>query len=62
MHKRNRQGERTMVKAFFLGAYEFRQCFTTSFVGEQNEHLKYKWYDRGRDLSHWLTLRRYEEV
>lgn len=51
-----------MVKAFFLGAYEFRQCFTTSFVGEQNEHLKYKWYDRGRDLSHWLTLRRYEEA
>ena len=42
-------------RAFALGFSEFRLSITTHFDGEPLE-----WYDRGRDLAHKLTLRRYE--
>jgi hypothetical protein len=41
--------------AFFLGLREFRLSVTTHFDDDLLE-----WYDRGRDLAHRATLRRYE--
>lgn len=46
-----------MFKAFFLGMREFRLSMTT---GYGNEALR-ECYDKGRDLAHRLTLRRYED-
>lgn len=44
------------IKAFFLGAFEFRRAFTTHF---QSWHLLNS-YDAGREWAHRLTLRRFE--
>jgi len=49
-----------MVRAFLLGIYEFRRDCTTSFVGQPDEQSKYNWYDRGRELAHKVTRRRYD--
>jgi len=43
------------LRAFWLGVVEFRSDLTTHFDGELIE-----WYDRGRDLAHALTMRRYD--
>jgi len=51
-----------MIIAFLLGMIEFRRDCTTSFVGQEREHSKYRAYDLGRDLSHRMTFRHYEEV
>lgn len=50
------------LHALMLGMREFRQSFTTSFVGQPNEHALYAAYDQGRDLAHRLTFRRFEEA
>jgi hypothetical protein len=49
------------LRAFALGVYEFRRDATTSFYGQPNEVVLYDSYDRGRDLAHRLTLRRWDE-
>lgn len=46
------------VKAFLLGMYEFRRSFTQ---GYESYSLRES-YDKGRDLAHALTLRRYEDI
>lgn len=46
------------LKAFFLGMYEFRRSFTQ---GHKSYSLRES-YDKGRDLAHALTLRRYEDI
>lgn len=46
------------TRAFFLGLYEFRRMFTTSF----NTHQEYEWYDKGRDLAHRLTGRYWDDL
>lgn len=46
------------LKAFFLGVYEFRRSFTQ---GYENDELR-ECYDKGRDLAHALTSRRYEDI
>lgn len=43
------------LRAFLLGMYEFRTDATTHFP-----HPLINTYDRGRDLAHRLTLRRYD--
>lgn len=43
------------IKAFCLGMIEFRSTVTTHFDGDLIET-----YDRGRDLAHRLTFRRFE--
>ena len=45
-----------IIRAYVMGLYEFRRMFTTSF--DTNE--EYKYYDRGRDLAHALTLRHFD--
>ena len=45
------------ARAFFLGAAEFRSSLTTSL----DDHDSADAYDRGRELAHRLTLRRYEQ-
>lgn len=44
------------VHAFCLGVWEFRRGVTTSFDGALIEY-----YDRGREMAHLLTLRRFEQ-
>ena len=46
-----------LLKAFFVGMSEFRISMTTSY---NNENMRVA-YDRGRDMAHRLTLRRYED-
>ena len=48
--------------AFLLGMVEFRHDLTTGFVGgdDLSEFEWYAVYDRGRDLAHRLTRRRYD--
>lgn len=46
------------LKAFFLGMREFR-CSLTQ--GYEDEDLRES-YDKGRDLAHAITLRRYEDI
>ena len=48
------------MREFLLGIYEFRRDWTTSFVGQPNEESKYNCYDRGRELAHLLTLRKWD--
>jgi hypothetical protein len=43
------------LNAFWLGLQEFRRSVTTHFAADLIED-----YDRGRELAHMLTLRRYE--
>lgn len=43
------------IHAFLRGVSEFRSDFTTYFGADLIET-----YDRGRELAHALTLRRYE--
>ena len=45
------------VAAFFRGVYEFRRSFTTGY----NDYRLYEAYDRGRELAHALTFRRFEQ-
>jgi len=45
-----------IIYAFYLGMKEFRQNFTTETPGYLNA------YERGRDLAHRLTLRKYEDT
>lgn len=44
-----------MIRAFILGMVEFRSDFTSYFEGR---YLLA--YDRGRELMHRLTLRRFD--
>jgi hypothetical protein len=44
-------------KAFLLGMREFRSMWTTSY----DDLDVMETYDRGRDLAHRLTLRRFED-
>jgi hypothetical protein len=46
-----------MLRAFILGILEFRHDVTTAL--EWPEILA---YDRGRDLAHRVTLRRFEQA
>jgi hypothetical protein len=45
----------TRLRAFLLGMREFRTDFTTNPGDDLIED-----YDRGRDLAHALTLRRWD--
>jgi hypothetical protein len=47
-------------RAFVLGVREFRSDLTTSFVGHPDEYRMYEAYDKGRDLAHRVTLRRFD--
>jgi hypothetical protein len=42
------------LKAFLLGLAEFRSSFTTNRDGNESA------YDRGRELAHRVTLRRFD--
>ena len=44
------------VRAFMLGMYEFRRDLTTHFDTDYMLEI----YDRGRDLAHRITLRKYD--
>lgn len=44
------------LMAFLKGVREFRRSFTTHY---DDDNLL-EWYDRGRELAHVVTLRRYE--
>ena len=44
------------IRAFLNGAKEFRTDFTTSY----DDPDTLDWYDRGRDMAHRLTFRRYD--
>ncbi|QXN71160.1 hypothetical protein RCDURKIN_104 [Rhodobacter phage RcDurkin] len=44
------------LKAFFLGMFEFRTSWTTSY----DDYDLMETYDRGRELAHRLTFRRFE--
>jgi hypothetical protein len=44
------------LKAFLLGVKEFRTTFTTSY----DDYDLMEAYDRGRELAHVVTLRRYD--
>lgn len=44
------------LKAFFLGMTEFRTSWTTSY----DDDALMETYDRGRELAHALTFRRFE--
>jgi len=46
------------IRAFILGAKEFRLSMTTHF----NDLALCDAYDRGRDFAHMITFRHYEEV
>lgn len=43
------------LRAFLLGMWEFRRMVTSHFDGALMER-----YDRGREMAHRLTLRRFE--
>lgn len=45
------------IKAFLLGMTEFRLSFTTYFADADLADA----YDRGRELAHKLTFRRFEQ-
>lgn len=45
-----------MFKAFMLGMVEFRKSFTT----HHDDLALADAYDRGRDMAHRLTLRKFE--
>lgn len=45
------------IKAFALGIWEFRTAFTTHY----NDYTLLEWYDRGRELTHKATFRRFEQ-
>jgi hypothetical protein len=44
------------IRAFILGIIEFRLSVTTHY-----DYPLIEAYDRGRELAHWLTFRRYDE-
>lgn len=44
------------IQAFVLGMYEFRRDLTTHFDAD----ALIETYDKGRDLAHRLTLRKYD--
>lgn len=44
------------IAAFILGMIEFRTDLTTSF----DDYDLLETYDRGRDMAHRLTLRRWD--
>lgn len=43
------------VKAFLMGIIEFRLDVTTHFDDSLIEY-----YDKGRDLMHWVTFRKFD--
>ena len=45
-----------MIKAFFLGVWEFKLAFTTNCSPHDEA------YDVGRELAHRLTLRHFEQL
>lgn len=45
-----------MIKAFLLGMVEFRNSFTT----RHDDLSLSESYDRGRDMAHRLTFRKFE--
>lgn len=45
-----------MIRAFMLGAWEFRRAFTTAVP----HHLLLA-YDAGREFAHCVTLRHFED-
>ena len=45
------------LKAFFLGMFEFRTSWTTSY----DDYDLMETYDMGRELAHRLTFRKFEE-
>ena len=45
------------LRAFLNGMLEFRTSWTTNYPDDALMET----YDRGRDLAHRLTFRRYEE-
>jgi hypothetical protein len=47
----------SLITAFLQGMTEFRLSMTTSQPDEDH----YEAYDRGRDLAHKLTLRKFED-
>lgn len=47
----------SLITAFLQGITEFRLSMTTS----QPDQDHYEAYDRGRDLAHKFTLRRYDD-
>ncbi len=46
----------TQTRAFLRGMQEYRQSITTSSASYRMRDT----YDRGRDLAHRLTFRRYD--
>jgi len=44
------------IGAFINGMWEFRRAFTTRY----NDYRLYEAYDKGRDLAHAITFRRFE--
>lgn len=44
------------IRAFIKGVLEFRSSVTTHY----DDLSLMDWYDRGRELAHVLTLRRFE--
>lgn len=44
-------------RCFWLGVREFRSAWTTHFDDYENQLA----YDKGRELAHMLTFRRYEQ-
>lgn len=46
------------VQAFILGMREFRISMTTAYA----DYGLRESYDKGRDMAHALTLRRYDAV
>lgn len=47
------------IKAFLMGMLEFRSCVTPNYGDDYDLLLA---YDRGRDLAHRVTLRRFEDA
>lgn len=45
------------LRAFLAGIREFRSSFTLAYPGDDELSRS---YDRGRELAHRLTFRRYE--
>ena len=45
------------LKAFYLGIVEFSSSWTTHFCDYNLQES----YDKGRELAHRLTLRRFEQ-
>lgn len=46
-----------MIRAFLLGLREFRLATTTAF----DDYRLLECYDRGRELAHRLTWRRWDD-